>query len=196
VTLDLSIGTPVASEEEMASFIQFATYASHCVVDVEGDPDTNLFLGLGLGFPPSQGMYFPIGHLEDVNISGHTLKLLTHCIEETSVLVMHNAMHDLIELEKIGIVRKKRFACTMTMAHMVDENVPNKGLDYLHKAYTGGTGKNRHELAQQFIDTMGWRYVPVMLMNEYCVQDCVATSELFLQLEPLYKFQFGELFSV
>jgi DNA polymerase I-like protein with 3'-5' exonuclease and polymerase domains len=165
-------------------------------VDTESDHEIDLFLGLSLAVA-GYGMYFPIGHLEeDVNIDDEVYECAIDTIKNHRLRVFQNAGYDLMVFEKLGVKLDGPFACTMIMAHMVDENLPSKSLDSLHKVFVpNGVGKIRHPLMQHIIDTMGWRYVPVYLMNEYGTQDAVATSELFMVLAPLFEAQFGEMFS-
>jgi DNA polymerase I-like protein with 3'-5' exonuclease and polymerase domains len=148
-------------------------------VDSEKDPEVDLFLGISVGFGVT-GMYFPFNHMEeDVNIDDETHDLLWQVLASTPLRVIHNAAYDLNEFAKLGYdFWHLPFACTMIMAHMVDENVPNKGLDYLSKLYCGNSGKQRPELMQSFIDSFGWRYVPVQLMDEYASEDAVLHWQL------------------
>lgn len=193
--INLTIGLPLAPKEEMLSFISFFKVATHLAVDTEGPKDGRT-LGVSCAFNPGMGMYFPLEHLEEnVNIDDETFEQLTEGIINTKLRVFQNAAHDLEVFEKLGFPLTGPFADTMIMAHMIDENVLSKKLDYLHKYYVGGEGKDRHELMQKYIDNMGWEYVPVQLMNRYATQDAIATSELFETLEPLFIKQFGSLFN-
>lgn len=168
----------------------------HIGVDTESDftLDPPLFLGFSLAFG-SQGMYFPVAHMEDGNVDSDIIELGMKIISENPLRVFQNAGHDLQVLDDLGCpMWDKPFACTMIMAHMIDENIISKDLDTLHKMFTGGKGKLRDPVMQQIIDTMGWRYVPIQLMAEYGAQDAIAASELFIELEPIYKNQFGDLY--
>lgn len=195
--INLKIGRPVAPKEEMLSFIRYFQFFEHLAVDTESDPETGIKLGISCAYAPANlGTYFPIGHLEEgANIDDEVFEKLIIGIDKSKLRVFQHAAHDLDIFEQLGYPLNGRFADTMIMAHMIDENVPNKGLDYLHKLYVGGEGKDRHNLMQQYIDTMGWLYVPVQLMNVYATQDAVATSELYVELEPLFVKQFGVLFN-
>jgi DNA polymerase I-like protein with 3'-5' exonuclease and polymerase domains len=170
----------------------------HIAVDTEGDFkfDPPLFLGFSVAYKTT-GYYVPVGHFKepDANVDEDVLELAMKKIEEAPLRVFQHAGHDLMVLDQLGYpMWDKPFACTMIMAHMINENLPSKSLDSLHKTFTGGVGKIRHPVMQQIIDTLGWSSVPVYLMNEYGTQDAVATSELFLELEPRYVEQFGPLY--
>lgn len=176
----------------MIKLLESCLSFKYIVVDTEGYVEQGL-LGLSVCNPGLQSLYFPLGHREDVNIDEETKEFLFHVLKTVPVRIMHNAAHDMIALP---FIYDLPFVCTMIMGHMVDENIMSKGLDYMHKHYCGGEGKNRHPLMQSIIDTMGWYHVPFVLVNEYGDNDALITMELFLKLLPLYEEQFGPLWSV
>lgn len=137
-------------------------------------------------------MYYPLGHIEDVNIDEEVHEALKETLKSVRFRIFHNAAHDLIALPDLFDLP---FICTMIMGHMVDENVMSKALDYMHRYYCGGTGKIMHPLMKSIIETMGWYHVPFQLVNEYGDNDAVITMELFLALLPKYEEQFGPLWS-
>jgi DNA polymerase I-like protein with 3'-5' exonuclease and polymerase domains len=159
-------------------------------VDTEGYAPN--ILGISIANPAKQSMYFPIGHREDVNVDEETHDLIRHTLKTVPYRIMHHAGHDIMALPYIF---ELPFICTMIMAHMVDENLMSKGLDYLHKYYCGGEGKQMHPLMASIIKTMGWEYVPFELMNMYASEDALITMELFLELLPRYEKQFGPVWS-
>lgn len=150
-------------------------------------------LGISIANPLGECAYFPIGHTEDVNIDEELYKQLIETIKKIPYRIMHNAGHDIVILPELHDLN---FVCTMIMAHMVDENVMSKALDYLHKIYCGGDGKTGDPIMQGIIDTMGWYAVPYMLMYKYAANDAKITMELFLELLPRYEKEFGPLWSV
>jgi DNA polymerase-1 len=156
-------------------------------VDTEGD-----MLGFSVAIP-GFAMYIPVAHLqEDVNLDPtEAIKV----IDSVPCRIFHNAAHDLQIFENYGTPLNGPFIDTMIIAHMVDENIPSKQLDYLHKHYCKGEGKNRHPMMEGIIKAMGWEYVPIELMCEYATNDAVITLELFMTLRPLYEKQFGAFFS-
>ena len=164
---------------------------SYVAVDTEGYIEQGL-LGISIANPLLQSMYFPIGHREDVNIDSETHGYLKFVLTSIKYRIFHNAGHDTIALPYLFDLP---FICTMIMGHMVDENVMSKSLDYMHKFYCGGEGKQRHPLMDSIIKTMGWYYVPFELMNVYASEDARITMELFLKLLPMYEEQFGPLWS-
>jgi len=172
------------------------TYLENCLdfkylaVDTEGYAPN--ILGISIAHPALVSMYFPIGHKENVNIDEETHSYLRHILTTVRYRIFHNAGHDTIALPYLFDLP---FICTMIMAHMVNENVMSKGLDFLHKFYCGGEGKQMHPLMAAIIKTMGWNYVPFELMNGYASEDARITMELFLTLLPLYEEQFGPLWS-
>jgi hypothetical protein len=160
----------------------------YIAVDTEGYVPN--LLGLSIAHPALESMYFPLGHREDINIDEETSSYIRHIISTVPYRIFHNAAHDLMALP---YTLDLPFVCTMILAHMVDENVMSKGLDYLHKYYCGGEGKEMPPLMKSIINTMGWEYVPFELMNLYGEIDALITMELFLKLLPLYEEQFGPL---
>jgi DNA polymerase I-like protein with 3'-5' exonuclease and polymerase domains len=157
-------------------------------VDTEGYAPKHL--GTSVATPTLHSMYFPLNHKEDVNIDEEVKSFLDHVLAAVPYRIFHHAGHDITILPDLW---DKPFICTMIMAHMVDENVMSKGLDYLHKVYCGGEGKQRDPSMQYVIDTLGWEYVPFELMNLYASNDAKITMELYLTLLPLYEAQFGPM---
>jgi hypothetical protein len=159
-------------------------------VDTEGYAPN--ILGLSIANPALHSMYFPLGHREDVNVDEEVRSYINHTLTTVPYRIMHHAGHDIIALPEIA---ELPFVCTMIMGHMVDENLMSKGLDYMHKFYCGGEGKEMDPLMASIIKTMGWEYVPFELMNMYGEVDARITMELFLELLPRYEEQFGPLWS-
>lgn len=164
----------------------------YLAVDTEGYIDQGI-LGISIANPLFESMYFPIGHSEDVNLDAETHSFLEYVLITVPYRIMHNAGHDMVALPYLFDLP---FVDTMIMAHMVDENVMSKGLDYLHKQYCGGEGKEMHPLMKSIIESMGWYHVPYALVYDYAKVDAKITMELFLTLQPLYTEQFGPLWSV
>lgn len=143
-------------------------------------------------------MYFPVGHREDVNIDEEVFDYLQYVLTSLPYRIFHHAGHDIVALSSfydLPFIEDLPFICTMIMSHMVDENVLSKGLDYQHKLYCDGEGKQRPELMQSIIETMGWSYVPYALMYIYASEDAKITMELFQTIKPLYEEQFGPIWS-
>jgi hypothetical protein len=159
-------------------------------VDTEGYAPN--ILGISIAHPALHSMYFPVGHKEDVNVDAETYELIQHVLRTVPFRVFHHAAHDLIALPDLFDLP---FICTMILGHMVDENLMSKSLDYMHKFYCGGEGKEMDPLMESIIKTMGWEYVPYALMYHYAMVDAKITMELFLKLLPLYEAEFGLLWS-
>jgi hypothetical protein len=159
-------------------------------VDTEGFAPN--ILGLSIANPALQTMYFPLRHREDVNIDVEVAEAIIEVLKAIPYRVFHHAAHDLMALP---VLFDLPFVCTMILGHMVNENLLSKGLDYMHKYYCGGEGKQMDPLMESIIKTMGWDYVPFELMNHYGAIDAKITMELFLVLLPLYEAQFGSLWT-
>lgn len=162
----------------------------YVTVDTEGFLPNPL--GISIAHPALDSMYFPIGHRENVNIDAEAYDFLVHVLKTVPYRVFQHAGHDITILPFLFDLP---FICTMIMAHMIDENVMSKGLDYLHKYYCKGEGKFSDLLMDSIIKTMGWDYVPFELINVYAARDALITMELFLALLPLYEAQFGSPWS-
>jgi hypothetical protein len=162
----------------------------YIAVDTEGYAPN--LLGVSVAHPALESVYFPLGHKEDVNIDKEEQEFLEHTLRTVQFRIFHHAGHDIIALP---FLHDLPFACTMIMAQLVDENVISKGLDYLHKYYCGGEGKQMDPLMTSIIKTMGWEYVPFELMNLYGGVDALITMELFLVLLPKFEEQYGPLWS-
>jgi hypothetical protein len=136
----------------MLQFLENCLTFKYLSVDTEGN-----LLGISLATPTLQSMYFPIGHIQNVNIDEEVKQKLYHVITTVSYRVMHHAGHDIIILPEIF---ELPFVCTMIVAHMVDENVPSKSLDYLHKYYCTDR-KKKHKLVEAIDKTIDYKKVPV-----------------------------------
>jgi hypothetical protein len=173
----------------MLKFLDNSAQFKYIAVDTEGYVPNPL--GISLANPGLQSMYFPIGHRErGVNIDEETNVHLRHVLRTVPYRIFHHAGHDLTILPDLFDLP---FVCTMIMAHMVNENLMSKSLDYVHKHFCGGEGKQMHPLMESIIKTLGWESVPIELMNDYADWDAKITMESFLKLLPLYEEQFGSL---
>lgn len=174
----------------MITLLENCLKFKYIAVDTEGFLPNPL--GISICNPALQSMYFPIGHKENVNIDDETRELLYHVLKVVPYRIMHHAGHDIIILPELFNLP---FICTMIMGHMINENLMSKGLDFMHKWYCGGEGKQMHPLMRSIINTMGWEYVPFELMNAYADTDALITMELFLAILPIYEKEFGSLWS-
>lgn len=185
----------VASKEETLDFLTYVPSFPHIALDVEGDPALDLFLGFSIAFL-EHTVYLPVAHLEDGNVDEETLQLALKVCKEHPLLVFQNAGYDLEKFRTLDIDMDGPFADTMIMAHMIDENLPAKDLDALCRHFLSeDVGKERHAAMQGIIDSMGWRYVPTQMMADYCCNDSIITSKLFVTLRPLFEEQFGPMFN-
>lgn len=183
--------SPLPTKKDHMAHLDNCLKFKYISVDTEGYVDQGL-LGISIAHPALTSMYFPIGHKEDVNIDEETQGYLVDVLKRVPYRIFHHAGHDLIALPYLFDLP---FICTMIMGHMVDENVISKGLDWMHKTYCGGEGKQMDPLMASIIKTSGWYYVPYGLLYDYARVDALITMELFLKLLPLYEEQFGPIWS-
>lgn len=132
--------------------------------------------------------YFPVGHRFGENLPSEWVPELCKVVEHAPVLIMHNAKHDLRALRNMGINYTGKFYDTMLMAHMINENIPNKGLDYLSKIH-GGEPKKRSQFMNDTITAFGWDFIPVEEMRPYAANDAYITEQLFIALWDDFRGQ-------
>lgn len=141
--------------------------------------------------------YFAFNHFVGDNLPDSWLPRLKETITNHPCLIFHNAKHDLRALKALGIDYQGKFYDTMLMAHMIDENIFSKELDYLSKMY-GGEPKRKSEEMALLIKAFGWKFVPVDYIRPYSANDAYITGELFHKLYPDFQEQGfdGELWDI
>ncbi|MFI6737426.1 DNA polymerase [Nonomuraea sp. NPDC050451] len=148
--------------------------------------------GVSIATSVNNGDYFPFQHEMGFNHVWPTFygvrEYLKDWIERPDVvLVMHNAKHDILALENLGInVRDKLYYCTMLETHFVNENLPNKGLDYVSK-WLGGTPKVKSDLMAKFIKWGGWEAIPSDVIWEYAEHDACLAYYIHDKMYPRFK---------
>lgn len=147
--------------------------------------------GVSVATSPSAGDYFPFQHEIGENHVWPTFYgvhyHLKKWIESADILIMHNAKHDILALEQIGInIRGMNYYCTMLMTHFVDENLPNKSLDYVSKRY-GGQPKVQDKLMKDFIKHWGWGAIPVDVMRLYAATDSCLPFHIYERLIDTFR---------
>lgn len=147
-------------------------------------------IGISLAFRIGNNIhsrYFPVAHTEG-NIDDGMLDYLFQLLENHPCLVMHNAKFDLVSLKTAGFKGKiKRWYCTMLMAHMLNENLPSKALDWLAKNVLEREGKKKSPLWILMHSIYGWSPdFPAGVMAEYAGEDAVIALELYEFLHPLF----------
>ena len=133
---------------------------------------------------PITPAYFPIRHF-DWNYGPEILAQLKEVIEDVECVVFHNAKHDLVSLETLGIYRTGKYYDTMLMTHLLDENEPSKALDYLAKKYLNDS-KQRSEIMQAAINAVGWKMLPADMVREYAEHDAVLCLKLLEEYMDLW----------
>lgn len=143
------------------------------------------FSVLGVSYASDSGLsgYLAMGHRgtshEQMAVS---LSELRRLVVGASRFVFHNAKFDLVCLERLGFpLWDKEWYDTMLMAHFIDENLPNKGLDYLGKHYFD-EGKEVSEEFSNFLKVFGWEFMPQWMIEPYAIQDAKLTLRLFFHL--------------
>lgn len=112
--------------------------------------------------------------------------------------VFHNAKYDLVALATSGInVTHLPFYDTMLMGHWIDENMPNKSLDFMSKRY-GGKPKLKPPEIKAAEKSGRWDLIPLPILAEYAKNDAFITLELFEKLYPRFTEEgyAGELWDI
>lgn len=146
--------------------------------------------GVSIATSPTTSDYYPFQHELGNNHIWPTFYgvhyHLKKWIESADVLVMHNAKHDILALRQLGIdIKDKLYYCTMLEAHWVDENLPNKSLDYVSKRY-GGQPKAKSKLMDKFIKVYGWGGIPVEVIREYAETDACLAYHIHERVHPTF----------
>jgi len=184
---------PLLTREQFEYYMERAENSPTLAIDTEGyfEFDNKLLdvsQCVGVSFAgPGFETYLPFNHLEGWNLPGEWQARAIKTLSATELAIFHNAKHDLNALSKLGI-KIDKFFCTLLGTHMVDENIPNKGLDYV-SVMSGGEPKRRPELMQKIINVLGWAYVPSWLMYEYGSWDARITYDYFEWLYPQFRAQ-------
>lgn len=131
--------------------------------------------------------YFPVAHTEN-NVSEETKQFLFNIIRTRSAIVFHEAKFDLVSLKTAGYTGGfVRWYCTLRMAHMLNENLPNYGLDWLARNELKEAGKNKPIEWQVMFSVYGWSPdFPARIMGLYACEDTVLTLKLFFKLYPYF----------
>lgn len=144
-------------------------------------------IGISYADSPSTGAYFPFHHEMGQNLGPIEFGNVKRKIESADAIVCHNIKHDTLALDNLGInIRQKKLYCTMLMAHWVNENLPNKSLEYVSKHY-GGRPKDKSDLMEKFIKHFGWGSVPVLVMTPYAERDAELPYFLFEKIYPMFQ---------
>lgn len=194
---------PVKPHSQILSDIgnMVAADDGYIVLDVEGntkdpraDPE-HLLLGFSYAYKLNKDLisgYVPINHHFD-NVSESTINTFRIIMRDCQHLkpICHNIKYDGVVFKKrLGVdILSKDFYDTMLMAHMVDENLPSKALDYVSKAY-GGKPKNKTDAQAKLAEAFGWELIPTNLMYDYSTNDAIITYELFEKLLKKFNQQF------
>lgn len=181
------------------NFFALASISEHLAVDTETTglgPDNDIRDGRGycqgvsVAFRGLSGKlhsaYFPFRHVVGANLDKGILLKLKELIENHPCVVMHNAKYDIVSLATLGIKQVGFFYDTMLIAHLLNENLFSKELDYLAKIYLHDEGKKKSEEFLLF-QKNGWIRIPSFIMAEYAAYDTDLTLRLLEFLLPKFK---------
>lgn len=167
------------TEDEFYKHLQYMEKAPYLAIDTEGTLNHPFSQTWGLS-TSSQGVaeYFAFSHMIGDNLPREWLHKLGRVIENHPCLIFHHAKNDLRALSNLGINYRGKFYCTMLMAHMVNENIFSKELEYLTKMI-GGEPKRNKEIMEKIASAFGWHYIPVNVIRPYGIGDASDTEDLF-----------------
>ncbi len=176
---------------DISEFLKAAKYAPVISVDTE----TNAYdirdgrgfcMGTSIAFGFNDQLvhstYFPFRHKHGVNYQHFILDQVKDLIETHDAVVFHNAKFDLVSLNSLGINRTGLFYDTMLMAHMVNENLLSKSLDFCSRWFLKEKGKDKADALDMFIKASGWENVPAIAMFDYACRDAELTLALYYHL--------------
>src|SRR5436190_9102021 len=177
------------TEEDFEKHLINIERSDYLPVDTEGSINHPFSQTWGLSTSAnSVPEYFAFNHAVGSNLPSSWLPRLRDIILNHPCLIFHNAKHDLRALQNLGIDYQGKFYDTMLMAHMNDENIFSKELDYLSKLF-GGDPKRKSEEMNLLIKAYGWHIVPVDYIRPYGANDAYITGELFYNLFDNFRAQ-------
>jgi DNA polymerase-1 len=193
----------------MSQFLKAISYSPFLAIDTESNgkdyrwnPEART-VGISVAFRPDPQSdviydYFAYHHRLGRNYPSEHIDELKPAIEEHPFLIFHNAKHDILALENLGInVRNKFYFCTMLGTHWINENLLSKSLDFASQTF-GGKPKIRSGLMKNIIKALGWDWIPSEIMWEYAAHDAYITYELFEKIWPIFRAEgyAGELWDI
>lgn len=129
--------------------------------------------------------YFPFRHPYGVNLEPSQKQDFLDAMGRGNGLIFHNAKHDLVALETLGIKYTGTFYDTLLMGHLIQENLPfSKDLDSMVRFYLKDVGKKMPPEMKAIIDVYGWDAVPSHMMADYAAYDAESTYRLFEEIWP------------
>lgn len=146
--------------------------------------------GISIAYRNATGMiaFFLPFRYQSLNYSLDRFRPVIQRIVDNKPLTFHNAKHDLVSLTTLGVdTSRARFFCTMLMAHLVNENLISKSLDYCAKYFLKNDGKHLSPYVKAVTDNLGWDMVPPIDFAEYASVDAALHLELFEHLLPKIK---------
>ena len=173
--------------ETINRFIQYALQAPRVAVDTETTgiekikTGQDYLTGISMAFPVGGlGMfkaYFPLRHKQDnLSIPEVLPKIKTVLAEKP--LTFHNRKFDHHSLKTIGIDPDKDLNkdqhCTLIMAHLWNEELPSKELDWLSKVLLKRPMPAKDKVGA-FAKAFGWDNIPPHLIEGRACEDAEAT---------------------
>jgi DNA polymerase I len=170
-------------EIEPDVFLKMAADQSILGVDTEStglrvQDQTDYLTGISIAFkggPLYFSKYFPFRHNTGPNLDIRYAKEIGNLLNKKT-LAIHGSKHDIAAFRTIGIELTTPICDPLIMAHMLEEELFSKQLDFLSKRFLG-EGKYRDEI-KAWTDLFGWSNVPSELMDAYAAKD----AELHLRL--------------
>ncbi len=182
----------IKTQDEFDSLIDELLKAPYVAVDTETTGQDcrdgrGWLMGLSVA-TETTAEYLPFRHTEGENLLKEWISTLQFVFPRLKCIIFHNAKFDIVSLGTIGIEVSDRFYDTMLMAHMIDENIPSKSLEFLGNKFVG-EGKARDDFFKKYLKLEGWANIPTEVMEPYAKQDAALTLKLFHKLYPKFKEQ-------
>lgn len=125
------------------------------------------------------------------NVSMHWVKQIEEILAKTD-LVWHNQKFDWHSLKTLGMEPARfrgRQYDTLLIAHLIDEEMYSKELDWLCKKFLGEGKDEMAETIHKMGQLYGYEKVPNELMGPYGAKDATLTYRLWRKLWPLLEKQ-------
>jgi DNA polymerase-1 len=123
--------------------------------------------------------YIPFRHPSSDNVSRRWLEPLQSILEQKD-LIWHNRMFDMHSVATLGLDATKfkgKQYDVLIIAHLVDEELPSKELDWLAKRFLNDSKADK-ETINKLGDLYGWGNIPASVMAPYATHDARLTRRL------------------
>ena len=135
---------------------------------------------------PAQTHIITLEHDERKDVSGNGREVIQQILNETTLLIMHNAKHDLMWLWECGFKYDGEIYDTMLAEYILQRGV-KEPLDLESCAERRGLSPKKDILKEYYKKGYNTNEIPLHELREYLDADLTSTRELFLSQERDYQ---------